>query len=79
MTAPAVTCPWCGEHYTSFVVSFLRWRFLCSCGSLHNGTDAEHRRLADTRANRRRYLFPTPPEPPDLTATGGVINTPETA
>ena len=51
-----MTCPWCGRHGTSDIVNHPGGRFLCSCGSLHNGTDAEWRRLEDHRAGVAKRL-----------------------
>lgn len=69
----AVRCPWCGETGTSVVVSHAGMRYLCGCGSTHNGTTAEFKRLEATRADRRAYMFTEPAGAADLTATGGVI------
>lgn len=43
------SCPWCGSHDDSTAVGHPDGKYLCSCGSLHNGTDAEWRILAEHR------------------------------
>ena len=53
------SCPWCGSHDTSVRVQRPEGEFLCSCGSLHNGSDAEWRLLAEHRKHaieRRAHL-----------------------
>ena len=45
------SCPWCGSHGRSVPVHHPAGRFLCGCGSLHNGTDSEWRQLAEHRRN----------------------------
>lgn len=43
------SCPWCGSHEKPRTVGHRNGKFLCGCGSLHNGTDAEWRMLAEHR------------------------------
>lgn len=43
------TCPWCGQHHTSTRVAHADGEWYCSCGSLHNASDAEWRLLAEHR------------------------------
>jgi hypothetical protein len=43
------SCPWCGQHDTSTRVAHPDGEWFCACGSLHNGTDGEWRRLAEHR------------------------------
>lgn len=69
----AVTCPRCGQHSTSSAVTHGYGRYLCDCGTLHDGaTDAAWGRWAGRRAVYQAYAS-DPRHTPDLTATGGVI------
>lgn len=43
------SCPWCGQHDSSTRVQHPDGEYMCSCGSLHNGTDSEWRKLAEYR------------------------------
>lgn len=47
------SCPWCGAHDNSTVVSHPNGKYMCGCGGLHNGTDGEWRALA---AHRRQAI-----------------------
>ena len=51
-TAPRTngpSCPWCGQHDNSVRVQHPDGEYLCGCGSLHNASDAEWRKLAEHR------------------------------
>ena len=50
---PIPSCPWCGHHDRATFINSPEGRYLCSCGSLFDGTDEEWRRLAK---HRRRAI-----------------------
>lgn len=71
-----VTCPRCGGHTTSSAVSHPCGRWLCDCGTLHDGAStAAWNRWAAKRAVYEAYAA-DPRDNPTPAAVGGEIQEP---